>query len=278
MLGPEATPEQIAALSAQMGLDLPIWEQLFIWFKDILHGDFGDSLFYNKPVVDTIVERLEPTVLLMIMSLIIALLIGVPAGILAALKRNTFIDRIVMALAMLGVSVPSFWLGLNLILLFSLRFSLFPATGYVPVSEGGLVNAMWYLFLPAFSLGFQYSAEIARMMRSSMLDVLNNDYIRTARAKGLTRKKIILVHAFKNAMIPTLTTVGLAVANLAGGAVVTETVFNIPGVGKLAVNSIMRRDYSVIQGHILFVALLYVVVNLVIDILYKKIDPRVELK
>lgn len=205
MLGPEATIEQIEALRANMGLDLPIYQQLINWFINLMHGDLGESLFYKLPVVTAIVQRLEPTLLLMVMSLIISLLIAMPAGIISAIKRNTYVDRILMTLAVLGVSTPSFWLALNLIMLFSLSLNWFPATGYVPIAEGGLLNSMYYLFLPAFTLGFQYAGEQARIIRSSMLDVLGSDYIRTARAKGLSETATILVHALKNAMIPTLT-------------------------------------------------------------------------
>lgn len=276
MLGPEATITQIEALRAKMGLDQPIYQQLISWYANIFQGDFGDSLYYRKPALLVIVERLEPTLLLMVMSLIISLLIGLPAGIFAALKRNTFIDRGLMIIAMLGISTPSFWLGLNLIMLFALSLAWFPAIGYVPIEKGGLLNSMWYLFLPAFSLGFQWAGIQARVIRSSMLDVLNSDYVRTARAKGLTEKAVIMVHTLRNALIPTLTQIGLCVAHLAGGAVVTETVFNIPGAGKLVILAIDRRDYGLVQTHILLVAMVYVVVNLIVDVLYKVVDPRIE--
>ena len=276
MLGPEATETQIEALRAKMGLDQPLFQQLVNWYANMFRGDLGESLYYKLPALTVIVQRLEPTLLLMIMSLIISLLIGLPAGIIAALKRNTYVDRLLMIFAMLGISTPSFWLGLNLIMVFSLSLGWFPATGYVPIGEGGLLNAVWYLFLPAFSLGFQYAGEQARVIRSSMLDVLGSDYVRTARAKGLTEKVVILSHTLRNALIPTLTTIGLCVARLAGGAVVTETVFNIPGAGKLVISAINRRDYGLVQAHILLVAMVYVVVNLIVDLLYKVVDPRIE--
>ena len=278
ILGPEATIQQIEALREKMGLNDPLIMQLGKWFFNLLQGDLGDSLFYRLPVTTLIIQRLEPTLLLMVLGLAISMLLGIPAGIIAALKRNTFLDRAVMILSMLGISIPNFWLGLNLILLFSIRFRILPATGYVPVAEGNLLNSLKFLLLPAISVGLQNAADKARMMRSSMLDVLNSDFVRTARAKGLSEYFVIMKHALRNAMIPTLTTIGLAVARLAGGAVVTETVFNIPGAGRLVMTAISRRDYGVIQGHILFAALLYVVVNLVVDIIYKAIDPRVEYK
>jgi peptide/nickel transport system permease protein len=278
MLGPEATETQIAALREKLGLDRPIFQQLVNWYSNMFRGDLGDSLYYRQPALAVIAQRLEPTLLLMVMSLVISLAIGLPAGIIAALKRNTFIDRGLMIFAMLGISTPSFWLGLNLIILFSLSLGWFPATGYVPIADGGLFNAMWYLFLPAFSLGFQYAGEQARVIRSSMLDVLSSDYIRTARAKGLTEKSVILIHTLKNALIPTLTQIGMCIARLAGGAVVTETVFNVPGAGKLVISAINKRDYGLVQAHILLVAMVYVVVNLFVDLLYKVVDPRIEYK
>lgn len=259
-----------------MGLDDPLGKQLLRWFGNLLRGDLGDSLFYQLSVVTVITQRIEPTLMLMLLGLIFAILIGIPAGIIAALGRNTFIDRIVMIFAMLGVSTPNFWLGLNLILVFSIYWNFFPATGYVPISEAGLLNSIYYLILPGISLGLQNAADLARLMRSSMLDVISSDFVRTARAKGVSEFVVIMKHALRNAMIPTLTTIGLSVARLAGGAVVTETVFNIPGAGRLAISAIMRRDYGVIQGHILFAAMLYVVVNLIVDLIYKGIDPRVE--
>jgi len=276
ILGPEASVEQVENLRAKMGLDDPLGKQLIRWFANLLRGDLGNSLFYQMSVVKVITQRIEPTLMLMLLGLLFAILIGVPAGIIAALGRNTFIDRIVMILAMIGVSTPNFWLGLNLILLFSIKWNLFPATGYVPISEAGLLTSMYYLILPGISLGLQNAADLARLMRSSMLDVISSDYVRTARAKGVSEFVVIMKHALRNAMIPTLTTIGLSVARLAGGAVVTETVFNIPGAGRLAISAIMRRDYGVIQGHILFAAMLYVVVNLIVDLVYKAIDPRVE--
>jgi len=276
ILGPEATIQEVEELRTKMGLDEPLPKQLFNWFSQLCRGDLGSSLYYGLPVVTVIVQRLEPTLLLMVLGLFFAILIGIPAGIIAALKRNTFIDRIVMILAMLGVSTPNFWLGLNLIFFFAIKLKLFPATGYAPIAEVGLFGSLFYLILPGISIGLQNAADLGRLMRSSMLDVISSDYVRTARAKGVSEFFVIMKHALRNAMIPTLTAIGLAVARLAGGAVVTETVFNIPGAGRLVISSIMRRDYGVIQGHILLAALLYVVVNLMVDLIYKAIDPRVD--
>lgn len=278
MLGADATIEEIEAFRARMGLDKPLTVQFGIFFKNLLRGDLGESLYYNKPVTQAIFERLEPTVLLVAMSISIAILIGIPIGIIAGINRKKLADRIVMMISLIGVSTPAFWLGLNLILLFSIRYALLPSAGYIPISEGNIFQSMKYLILPAFSLGLQRAAGIARMTRSSMLDVLNNDYVRTARAKGLHEFSVVVKHALKNAMIPVITQIGLSIAHLAGGAVVTETIFNIPGIGQLAVASINRRDYPVIQGHVLFVAVAYIGINLIIDMLYKFFDPRVEYK
>lgn len=276
MLGPEATPQKITELRTQMGLNDPIHIQLFNWLKNALRGDFGSSYFYKESVTKMIVDRLEPTLLLMALGLIFSILLGVPMGILAAVHQNTFLDRLFIILAMIGISSPNFWVGLVLIMIFAQGLGLFPALGYVPILEGNFFNTLRYLMLPALTLGLQMAAETARLTRSSMLEVMRSDYIRTAKAKGLSGFTVIMKHALKNAMIPTLTGIGMSVAKLAGGAVVTEAVFNIPGAGRLIVTAISRRDYSIIQGHILFSALLYVLINLTVDLIYKAIDPRVE--
>lgn len=278
ILGPEASAEQINSLRIKMGLDKPLEIQLFQWFGNLIRGDLGNTLYYNISVVEAITQRLEPTLMLMALGLLFSIMVGIPAGIIAALGRNTLVDRLVMIFALFGVSTPNFWLGLNLIFIFSVTFGIFPATGYVPISEGGFLTAVYYLILPGISIGLQNASDMARLTRSSMLDVINSDYVRTARAKGLNEFTVIVKHALRNAMIPTLTVIGLAVARLAGGAVVTETVFNIPGAGRLVISAIMRRDYGVVQGQILFAALLYIVVNLIVDLVYKVIDPRVEYK
>ena len=221
-----------------------------------------------------IAERLEPTILLTALSLIVALIIGMPAGVLSGAHPNTWLDKGMMVIAMLGVSIPAFWLGLNLIYLFSYKLRLFPPGNYVSLSTS-MTTAIYYMLLPSLSLGFGQSALIARIVRSCMLEVLAQDYIRTARAKGLSEKVVVYVHALRNAMVPTSTVIGITIAVLMGGAVITETVFNIAGVGRLVISSVLRRDYPVIQGVMLFIALVYVVMNLLVDVLYCLIDPRI---
>ncbi len=274
MLGSDATEIDLARLREQLGLNLPIYVQFVHWIIGVLHGDLGRSIFMNMPVTQAIMQHLGPTISLTLFAEIIAVLFALPLGVMAANCRGKIVDQIFMMIALLGISIPSFWLGLNFILLFAVQLNWLPAAGYQPLSNG-LLNHLKYLIMPAVSLGVMQAALIARMTRSSMLDVLNENYIRTAEAKGLKRQVIIYKHALRNAFIPILTVIGLTFATLIGGAVVTETVFNIPGIGKLIVNSVLRRDYVVIQGTVLMVAAAYVFINLIVDILYAYIDPRV---
>jgi peptide/nickel transport system permease protein len=258
-----------------MGLNRPLHVQLLRWYSRTLRGDLGESIFLQRPVRQAIFERLEPTVLLTTMALAIAMAIGIPAGVVSAVQRNSWVDQVAMGVALFGVSVPGFWLGLNLILLFSVYLGLFPVAGYEPLAQsvGGAVRS---LVLPALTLGIGGSALIARMTRSSMLEVLGQDYVRTARAKGNIERRVIIRHALRNAMIPTVTVIGLALGGLLAGAIVTETVFALPGVGRLVISSVQRRDYPVIQGILMFIASVYVLVNLLIDIVYVYLDPRVK--
>jgi peptide/nickel transport system permease protein len=278
MLGDDATREEVLALEIRLGLREPMIVQFGKWMGSVFTGNFGDSLYYNQSVLSLIVGRIEPTFLLVTYAMLIGALIGIPLGITAARRRNGIVDRLCMMLSMLGISIPGFWLGLNLVILFSVTFRIFPSLGYSAVMEKGLLETLRYLTLPALALGLQRSASLARVTRSSMLDVLGNDYIRTAKAKGLAKPKIVWIHALKNAANPLLTQLGISVAHLLGGSVVMERLFSIPGIGRLAFDSIGRRDYPTIQGHILFVALVYVCINLIIDLLYRVFDPRVEFK
>jgi len=275
MLGEEATEEQVDMLRQQLGLDLPVPIQFGRWLGRLVQGDLGQSIFLKRPVTTAIFERLECTLLLTMYGLGIAIVLGIVMGILAAVKHNTVVDQSLMMVALLGVSMPSFWLGLNLILLFALRWRMFPAASYTPVAQGWNL-ALRSLTLPAFTLGFVSAAPIARMVRSSMLQVLNQDYIRTARSKGLRERTVIVAHAFRNALIPTVTIIGMTVGGLIGGAMVIEQVFALPGVGRLVLSSIARRDYPVIQGILIFFSSIYVFVNLIVDIIYVYIDPRVK--
>ena len=276
MLGDDATPDEIAAMEVKLGLDQPIVVQYAKWMGGALTGDLGDSIYYHAPVLKIITERLEPTWLLVVYSILIGTILGLFFGIIAALNRNRFLDKLCMVLSILGISMPGFWIGMNLIIFFAVKQPLFPSVGYVSIADGGLGQTLYYLTLPAFAMGIQRSASIARVTRSSMLDVLGDDYIRTAKAKGMKKPKIIFVHALKNAANPILTQIGISVAHLMGGSVVIEKLFNVPGIGRLAYDSISRRDYPAIQGHVLFVAAIYVLINVVIDLLSKVNDPRIK--
>lgn len=274
MAGPDATAERVEALRREMGLDRPLPVQLGLWLGGVVRGDLGQSYFLQEPVAVSIAHRLEPTGLLTLYALLAACAIGVPAGIIAAVLRNSWVDRVAMMTALAGVSIPGFWLGILLILLFAVHLRLLPAAGYVPFLSSPLDNAR-YLLMPALSLGVAQAGFLARIVRSSMLDILREDYVRTARAKGVHERLVLIRHVFRNALVPVLTALGLAAGVLLGGAVVTETVFNVPGLGRLIAQSVLRRDFPVIQGAVLFLATVYVLVNLAVDIAYVMVDPRV---
>ena len=276
ILGDRATPEDIARLRQQLGLNEPLPVQFVHWFGNLLRLDFGESIFLGEPVTRALLGRVEPTILLTLYALAIQILIGVPAGVLAAVRYNSPLDRVLTVVAISGSVVPTFFLGILLILVFAVRLRWLPSGGYVPLAEdpGAHIRSM---LLPAFALGFSAAGLLARLVRSSMLDVLREDYVRTAFAKGLPERLVIVRHALRNALIPALTVIGISIGALLGGAVVTETVFTIPGMGRLVVQSIARRDYPVIQGAIIAIAMTYVLVNLVVDVLYVYVDPRVRL-
>jgi|SRR5690625_4778986 len=276
ILGEEATPAQIAELEESLGLNLPIHQQYFSWMAGVFQGDLGTSYFMNAPVTNAIANSIVPTISLAIFAQIISLFIAIPIGVLAANKRGSLTDSSMMVFALLGMSIPSFLLALLLVLLFGVQLGWLPVAGFRPLSEGLLIH-LQYLILPAVSLGAIQAALIARMTRSSMLEVLNMNYIKSARAKGVKNFSLILKHAFRNALLPILTVVGGTFGTLITGAVVVETVFNIPGIGQLVINSIERRDFAVIQGVVLFITVVYIFLNLIIDILYGMIDPRVRL-
>lgn len=274
MAGDQALPEDIERIKEKLGLNRPLYEQLGIYFWDILRGDFGESVFTKFPVTTLIAQRLEPTISIAIFSQLVAIIIAIPAGILAAWKANTWIDRALMIFAVAGLAIPSFWLGANLIWLFAVRLDWFPALGYVSISDG-VLPWLRSITLPSIAIGFISAALIARMTRASMLEVLREDYVRTARAKGLGEYNILIAHAFKNASIPVVTIIGIGLAGLVSGLVVTEAVFAIPGVGRLIVDAVLRRDYPVIQGVVLMVTFAYVLINLAVDIIYGYLDPRI---
>ena len=272
--GDQATPADVERIRASLGLDRPYLVRFGEWVWHIAQGDLGVSIFTNLPVSTMIAQRIEPTLSLMVITLILAVGIAVPMGVIAAWKQGTWIDRSVMGFAVLGFSVPVFVVGYLLAYVFALELDWLPVQGYTPFSRGVWP---WFqnLILPAVALGGVYIALIARITRATMLEVLQQDYIRTARAKGVGQRGILFLHALKNAAVPIVTVIGIGVALLIGGAVVTESVFAIPGLGRLTVDAILRRDYPVIQGVILLFSFTYVLVNLVIDLLYTLFDPRI---
>ena len=272
--GDQATPDDVARIRATLGLDRPFLVRFGEWSWQILHGDLGTSIFTNLPVTTMIGQRVQPTVSLMLVTLVFAIVVAVPLGVVAAWKAGSLIDRLVMGLAVMGFSVPVFVVGYVLAYVFALELGWLPVQGYTPI-EQGLWPWLSNLILPAVTLGLVYIALIARVTRATMLDVLSQDYVRTARAKGLAQGPVLFVHALKNAAVPIVTVIGIGIALLIGGAVVTETVFAIPGLGRLTVDAILRRDYPVIQGVVLLFSFVYVLVNLAIDLFYTVLDPRI---
>ncbi len=272
--GDYATVEDIAKIRAKLGLDRPFLTQVGIWLGQVVRGDLGTSIFSGLPVTRLIGQRAEATVALTLFAMLISVGLGVPLGVLAAWRQGSWIDRVVMVVAVSGFSMPVFWLGFVLVYVFAISFGWLPVQGYVSVATG-FVPFITHLILPALTLSVVYMALIARMTRASMLGVLGEDYIRTAFAKGLPPRGVLVRHALKNASLPIVTIIGLGFALLIGGAVVTESVFAIPGLGRLTVDAIVRRDYPVIQGVILVVSGVYVLINVVIDLLYVLLDPRI---
>ncbi len=274
MLGRDATLEQKEALRERLGLNEPIQVQFLNWFGNALRLDFGESLFIGKPVTEALRERAEPTILLALYALTFSIVIAVPAGVIAAVRANSAIDRLLMVISISGVAIPSFFFGILLILLFAVVLGWLPSGGYVDIGDDPAQHFR-YMLLPSLALGFSAAGLLARLVRSTMLDVLNEDYVRTAFAKGLRERHVVLLHAFRNALIPVLTVIGISLAAMLGGAVVIETVFNIPGMGRLLVQSVTRRDIPVVQGAVMTVAAVQVIVMLLLDLVYVYIDPRI---
>jgi peptide/nickel transport system permease protein len=272
--GDQASPADVERIRQGLGLDRPFLVQFGTWLWGILHGDLGTSIFTNQPVASLIAQRIEPTLSLMAITLVLTILIAVPLGVVAAWKAGSWVDRSIMAFAVFAFSLPVFVVGYVLAYVFALQFEWLPVQGYTPLAQG-LWPWLQNLILPAIALGSVYIALIARITRASMLEVLQQDYIRTARAKGLDQRSILFVHALKNAAVPIVTVIGIGVALLIGGAVVTESVFAIPGLGRLTIDAILRRDYPVIQGIVLLFSFLYVLVNLLVDVTYTLVDPRI---
>lgn len=274
IMGQEATPWDVEAIRKELGLDRPLPMQFIHWIGNVLVGNFGISYHSKIPVIQSIKERFPVTFTLVTLAILFSLIISLPSGILAAVYQNTRKDYLFMLASILGVSLPGFWLGLMGLLVFSVHLGWLPSTGYVAIWED-FWEGLKYMILPSITLGLFTAAVVARMIRSSMLEVLRLEYITHARAKGLTEWSVINKHALKNAFSPTLTTIGIHYGMLLGGAVITETVFSLPGLGRFLVVSISMRDYQVVQGCILFIALVYMLINLIVDILYGYFDPRI---
>jgi peptide/nickel transport system permease protein len=272
--GDTASPDDIARIHQALGLDRPLYIQFGTWVWHLLHGDLGISIFTNLPVTTLIAQRVEPTVTLTISTLLVSVMAAIPMGVLAAWKAGSWIDRTVMVFAVLGFSVPVFVVAYVLIYVFAVRSDLLPVQGFVDLDRG-VWPFLSHLVMPTLALAMVYTALIARMTRASMLDVLAQDYIRTAQAKGLSNDKVLIGHALKNAAVPIVTVIGIGIALLISGVVVTETVFAIPGLGRLTVDAILRRDYPIIQGIILIFSAAYVLVNLLVDLSYTFLDPRI---
>ena len=272
--GDIATDDDIRRIRAKLGLDEPFLVQFGGWVWRLLHGDLGTSIFTNLPVTTLIGQRVQPTVSLTLCTLVVAVLIAVPLGVIAAARAGSWVDRCVMGFSVLGFSVPVFVLAYVLIIVFSVELEWLPVQGYRPLSEG-LWPWLSHLILPSIALGTVYMALVARITRAAMLDVLSQDYIRTANAKGLAPRAILTRHALKNAGVPIITVIGIGMALLISGAIVTETVFAIPGIGRLTVDAILRRDYPIIQGVILLFSAVYVLINLLVDLSYRLFDPRI---
>jgi len=277
MLGPQASVEDVENLREELGLNKSIPSQFISYVADLAQLNLGYSYSYSESVIGLIIERFPNTVILALAALLIAVVIGIPAGILAARKQNTIIDYVVMLISLVGVSMPIFWLGIMLVLFFSVNLGWLPATGM-----GNLDDGLWpyikHLLLPAFALATIPMATFARITRSSMLEVISQDYIKTACSKGIKEYLVIGKHAFKNALTPILTVLGMQISNLLGGAVLTETIFSWPGMGRLIVDAIDKRDFVVVQGTVIFIAFIFVLINLIVDVLYKVVNPKVNLE
>lgn len=273
--GEGATSEDVAKTRASLGLDEPVWKQIMQYFGALFRGDLGTSIFSGRPVLSLIVARLEPTISIALLSELFAVLLSIPLGVIAAWKAHSWIDRSIMVFAVGGFAVPVFWLGYNFIWLFSMKLGILPVFGYSPLNRG-VGPWLEHLILPCLTLGVTFAALITRMTRASTLEILREEYVRTARAKGLGESTVLVRHVLRNAALPIGTVVGLGLATLLAGVVVTETVFGIPGVGRLVIDSVIHRDYPVIQGVVLLGAEVYVLMNLTVDLLYAYFDPRIK--
>lgn len=274
MAGEAATRAQIEAIREHYGFDQSIFVQFLTWLSHIAQGDLGRSIYSGQPVATMIAQRMEPTVALAILSMVIAILIAIPLGTIAAVRAGTWVDRTVMIFAVSAYSFPVFLISYTLVLIFALNLNLVPVQGYRPLSSG-LVPFLSHLALPAITLGLAFSAQLARITRATVIEILGQDFIRTARAKGLHPARIVAIHALRNAGVPIITVIGLSVAGLISGVVVTETIFALPGIGRLTVDGILYRDYPVVQACVLFFSLTYILINLLVDLAYAAVDPRI---
>jgi peptide/nickel transport system permease protein len=274
ILGEEASEEAVKLLEAKLGLDQPISAQFFQYLSSTLRGDFGNSLYGSQPVVDLIITRLPVTLEIALLAIVMSLCISLPLGILSAKYQNSWIDHLGRLLALAGAAVPTFWVSLIMVFLFSVIVQWFPALGWVPLSEGVWDN-LYHLMMPVFALSLPLAAMESRMLRGEMLEVLNQVYIQVARAKGMRQKAVLLRHALRNAVLPVVTVIGLQMGGLLGGAVIIESIFSLPGMGQLVLNAIVQRDYPVVNGTVLFMGATILFVNLLVDVLYAFLDPRI---
>jgi peptide/nickel transport system permease protein len=272
--GDNATAAQVAQIRERLGLDRPMHQQFVLWVGQLLRGDLGESFFFKKKVADLILDRVEPTLALAICTIVLTVLLAIPLGTMAAYWQGTWIDRLVMGIAVLGFSVPVFVIGYTLIYIFAIHLTWLPVQGYQRLADG-LGGCLERLVLPSCTLAVIYVALIARITRTSVLEVLHTDYVRTARAKGLAETAVLLRHALRNAAVPIVTVIGLGIALLIGGVVVTESVYSIPGLGRLVVDAVLARDYPTIQAVVLLFSVVYVVINLLVDLTYTVLDPRI---
>lgn len=275
MLGDTATEEQLEVLREEMGLKEPLTTQYIIWMAKVVRGNLGDSIFQNRPVMECIIESSETSLLLGVIAMVLILLISLPVGILSATKANSWVDQSISAIAMFFAAVPAFWLGLNLMLLFAVKLMWLPSSGFPSIVSSGDWSNLRYLILPSVAIAIPNTALIVRMTRSSMLDVIKEDYVRTAHSKGLTENQVYIKHVFRNSLIAVVSSLGSVFASLISGTVVTESVFALPGMGHLLISSINLRDYPLIQGIILVIAVIFMIINLIVDIVNARLDPRI---
>ena len=275
LLGEDADPADVEALRERMGINDPIPVQYIKFLKGVFKGDWGTSLYDDNPVFENILKRMEPTILLTFYSTIVTVIIGVPIGIIAARKRNSLADYGLTFVSAIGMSAPGFWVSLMMIYYIGVQLGWLPVQGYTSLAKGGLGGALYSLTMPAIAYALSHVSSIARYTRTTMLDVMNEDYVRTARAKGLSEKIVYYKHALRNALAPVVTNITTSIAGLLGGSTIAETVFNIPGLGSLTYSSFLRRDYTQQQANLLFTTLLLVTTNIVLDIIYKMLDPRI---